>query len=205
MDIAEQRLHAALAHIPAPTRAKLWQYTQGLLRWNQAYNLTAIRDPEAIVSRHLLDSASIVEEVRGRLLDVGTGAGLPGMVLAILRPQMEVTLLDSNGKKIRFLRQMVSELALAHVQVVQARVEDPDTQLYDTISSRAFASLRDMAEGCLHRLAPGGRLLAMKGKYPADELQQLPAHLQVQVQRLQVAHLDEERHLIILSRVGDER
>ncbi len=205
MDVAKHRLETALADIPAPTRAKLWQYIEGLLRWNQAYNLTAIRDPEAIVSRHILDSASIVDAVRGRLLDVGTGAGLPGMVLAILRPQMEVTLLDSNGKKIRFLRQMVSELALPCVQVVQARVEETDTQTYDTISSRAFASLRDMAEACRHRLAPGGRLLAMKGKYPAAELQELPADLQMQVQRLQVAYLDEERHLIILSRAGDER
>ncbi len=204
MDAAERLLHESLPDLQRAVREQLWAYVQGLLRWNQAYNLTAIRDPEQMVRRHILDSASIAPYVHGRLLDVGTGAGFPGLVLAIMHPQMPVTLLDSNGKKTRFLRQMVAELGLPQVKVVQARAEDEDGELYDSISSRAYASLPDMVLSCLHRLAVGGRLLAMKGKYPQEELQQLDAQLHAEVVRLHLQHVDEERHLIIIRRTCDE-
>ncbi|MDY7116143.1 16S rRNA (guanine(527)-N(7))-methyltransferase RsmG [Halomonas sp. SSL-5] len=150
----------------------------GLLhKWNRAYNLTAIRSAEEMVSRHLLDSAAVLPYLSGRtLLDVGAGPGFPGLVLAILKPELEVTLLDSNGKKVRFQRQAAMELGLANVTPVQARIEAFDER-YEQVISRAFASLGDFVSLTRECVAPGGQWLAMKGPAVDEELAGLPAEV----------------------------
>ncbi|MFY0663622.1 MAG: 16S rRNA (guanine(527)-N(7))-methyltransferase RsmG [Natronospirillum sp.] len=181
---------------------QLLAYHSGLIKWNKAYNLTAVRDPMAMVQRHLIDSLSILPVLpSGRLLDVGTGGGLPGMVVAITRPDIAVTLLDSNGKKIRFLRQMTMELGLKSVATIQSRVESYSAEPFDVITSRAFATLADMVSWSQHLLAPDGQFIAMKGLYPDDELAALPSDIQVtSVRQLQVPGADGQRHLVVLSR-----
>lgn len=176
----------------------------GLLhKWNRAYNLTAVRSPEEMVSRHLLDSAAVLPHVSGpSLLDVGSGAGFPGLVLAILKPDLAVTLLDSNGKKVRFQRQAVMELALANVTPVQARVETFEGQ-FDQLISRAFASLEDFMGLTGHLLSPGGQWLAMKGPAVEDELAALPeAVALVSRHVLAVPFEESNRQLVILERQG---
>ncbi|MEQ5803848.1 16S rRNA (guanine(527)-N(7))-methyltransferase RsmG [Halomonas sp. H10-9-1] len=150
----------------------------GLLhKWNRAYNLTAIRSAEEMVSRHLLDSAAVLPYLSaGTLLDVGAGPGFPGLVLAILKPELEVTLLDSNGKKVRFQRQAVMELGLTNVTPVQARIEAFEER-YDQVISRAFASLGDFVSLTRDCVAPGGQWLAMKGPAVDEELAGLPAEV----------------------------
>ncbi|GHE21223.1 16S rRNA (guanine(527)-N(7))-methyltransferase RsmG [Halomonas urumqiensis] len=159
----------------------------GLLhKWNRAYNLTAIRSVEEMVPRHLLDSAAVLPHVHGpRLLDVGTGPGLPGLVLAILAPTLAVTLLDSNGKKVRFQRQAVMELGLTNVTPVQARVEAFSGQ-FDQVISRAFASLGDFVALTEPLVAPGGQWLAMKGPAVESELVDLPPGIEP-VERYELA------------------
>ena len=181
---------------------KLLAYLRLLQQWNSAYNLTAIREPVEMVTRHLLDSLSILPWVQhGPVLDAGTGAGLPGVPLAILRPELEFTLLDSAGKKIRFLRQLRRELQLDNIQPLQARLEEHQpAQSYRTIISRAFASLRDFAGASRQLMTPETRLLAMKGRYPEDEIADLPGWLRVDsVEELAVPGLQEQRHLVIMS------
>ncbi|RXE46547.1 16S rRNA (guanine(527)-N(7))-methyltransferase RsmG [Chromohalobacter israelensis] len=175
----EARLDAGLAElgleVDATARERLLALLALLHKWNRAYNLTAVRDPEQMVTRHLLDSASVATAVRGpRLLDVGAGAGLPGLVLAILDPSLEVTMLDGNGKKVRFQRQAVLELGLENVTPVQARVEHFTTRDFDQIVSRAFAQLATFVELTRPLLAEGGEWLAMKGRDAASELAELP-------------------------------
>lgn len=175
----EARLDAGLAElgleVDATARERLLALLALLHKWNRAYNLTAVRDPEQMVTRHLLDSASVATAVRGpRLLDVGAGAGLPGLVLAILDPWLEVTMLDGNGKKVRFQRQAVLELGLENVTPVQARVEHFTTRDFDQIVSRAFAQLATFVELTRPLLAEGGEWLAMKGRDAASELAELP-------------------------------
>lgn len=150
----------------------------GLLhKWNRAYNLTAIRSAEEMVSRHLLDSAAVLPFLNGRtLLDVGAGPGFPGLVLAILKPGLEVTLLDSNGKKVRFQRQAALELGLDNVTPVQTRIEAFEER-YDQVISRAFASLGDFVALTRERVVPGGQWLAMKGPAVDEELAGLPAEV----------------------------
>ena len=204
-DTLQVRLDAGLEQmgltLDAAATAALLRYVAGLVKWNQAYNLTAVREPEQMVIKHLLDSLSILPHAgSGSLIDVGTGAGLPGLVLAIVQPQRAVTLLDSNGKKTRFLKQMAAELGLANVSVAQARAEAFAGQ-FDRVTSRAFASLADMVNWCAHLLAPEGRFLAMKGQLPAAEIAALPAGYRVEaVHSLRVPFLDEERHLVCISR-----
>ncbi|GAB5453053.1 MAG: 16S rRNA (guanine(527)-N(7))-methyltransferase RsmG [Halioglobus sp.] len=173
-------------------------YLNLLARWNRTYNLTAVRDPVQMVTRHLLDSLSIAPAVVGRrCLDVGTGAGLPGVPLAILLPETEFHLLDSNGKKTRFLFQVKTALALDNIVIHQARVESFSAPApFDLVVSRAYASLADMVVSCRHLLRPGGSMLAMKGTYPDAELESLgDAVADVQVQKISVPGLAEERHL----------
>ncbi len=181
---------------------KMLAYLALLQHWNGAYNLTAIRDPLEMVTRHLLDSLSILPWVsHGPVLDAGTGAGLPGVPLAILRPELEFILLDSAGKKIRFLRQVRRELQLDNIQPMQARLEkhEPE-QPYRTIISRAFASLRDFAEASRLLMTSETRLLAMKGRDSKDERADLPAWIRVDsVEQLAVPGLQEQRHLVIMS------
>lgn len=161
--------------VSTDAQAKLLAYIDLLVKWNRAYNLTAVRDPAEMVSRHLLDSLSILPFVHGATLaDLGSGAGLPGIPLAIARPQLAVTLVESNGKKARFLREAVRSLPLVNVQVAEARVQDV-AGTFDTVTARAFASLADMLAFGGHLLAPGGRWLAMKGQPDAAELAAIPA------------------------------
>jgi 16S rRNA (guanine527-N7)-methyltransferase len=188
---------------PDPARVeKLLAYLDLLIQWNEAYNLTAVRDPSDMISRHLLDSLSVMPWVRsGHLLDAGTGAGLPGIPLSIMQPGMTVTLLDSTGKKIRFLRHVVRQLKLENVRPVQARLESWQTKELPTcIISRAFSNLPTFVSASRHLAGPDTRLLAMKGKIPDVELEGLPAWLRVDsVEKLVVPGLQEDRHLVIMS------
>ncbi len=183
--------------------SKLCSYIEMLEKWNRAYNLTAIRDSGSMITHHLLDSLAVLPWIRpGRMLDVGTGAGLPGIPLAITRPDYPFTLLDSNGKKTRFLLQVLAVLGLKNVSVVQQRVQHVvDTTGFDMVLSRAFASLRDMVVATEHLLAEGGCWMAMKGTYPAAELAQLPPGINLQtVEAIAVPQLAAQRHLVILQR-----
>ncbi len=184
-------------------RAAMLQYLGLLERWNKAYNLTSIKDPLQMVSYHLLDSLSIGPHLQGRsFIDVGTGAGLPGIPLAVTHPNKSFSLLDSNGKRIRFLFQIKSALQLANVKEMQARVEQyiPE-ECYDGVISRAFASLADMIGGCAHLLPSGGCFYAMKGRYPDKELSELPKGYKVeQAIELVVPTLDQQRYLIIIKK-----
>ncbi len=172
-----------------------------LLRWNRAFNLTAVRDPVRMVSHHLLDSLVLEPFVEGEnLLDVGTGAGFPGLPLAIVQPKRHFVLLDCNGKKVRFVRQAVMELGLRNVQVVQARIESYQCEeKFDTITARAFASLSDMLGMVRPLLSPTGKLLAAKGPRADEELRELdPLPARVELHRLQVPQLGKERVLVEL-------
>jgi 16S rRNA (guanine527-N7)-methyltransferase len=183
----------------------LLRYLELLAKWNGAYNLSAVRDPQEMVSRHLLDSLVILPWVRGpRLLDVGSGAGLPGIPLAIARPDLQVVLLDSNGKKSRFQRQAVLELGLSNVEVEGVRVEQyRPSAPFDEIVSRAFAELALFVRLTEPLLAPRGRWLAMKGRRDENELAEIAAERgKLHVHPLQVPGLIGERHLIEIQRAG---
>ena len=196
--------------LPEEAVARLAAYLTLLDRWNRAYNLTAVRDPEAMVVRHILDSLSILPWLEGpQVLDVGSGAGLPGIPLAIARPEHEFCLLDSNGKRTRFLTQVAIELRLSNVGVVRGRVEEyrPETPLlFNSVVSRAFSTLADMVMSAGHLCAPEGRLLAMKGVFPDDELARLPSgYAVVGVYPLHVPHLEAELHLVHLAPASASR
>lgn len=181
-----------------PCETYLW-FLQELARWNKAYNLTAITDPAQMLTHHLLDSLSVLPYVHGRrCLDVGTGAGLPGLILALARPDTHWVLLDSKSKKIRFLQHILLTLKSANIELVTSRVEDyRPAQPFSTIVSRAFSSLASFYRISAHLKAKDGHLLAMKGTYPVQELAEL-AEGAPEVVRLQVPGLDSERHLIII-------
>ena len=198
-------LHAGVTamdlQLPPDTEARLLEFLDLLVRWNQAYNLTAVRDPEQMVPRHLLDSLSVLPYVVGpSVLDIGTGAGLPGIPLALARPDFAFTLLDTNAKKTRFVTQAIHELKLENVTVVQERVEKyrpPHT--FATLIARAFAAIPDMLDSCMHLCAPDGRLIAMKGVLPQEEIAAIPAPYRVDaVRSLQVPGLDGARHLVVI-------
>ncbi len=182
--------------------SQLQHYMAALQKWNAAFNLTAIREPREIVIKHFLDSLSILPHLRGNtLLDVGTGAGFPALVLAIVKPDLQVDLLDSNSKKTRFLVQMVAELGLKNVRVHHARVEQANIPPQAQIVSRAFSSLADFSQWCRHLMSEDGILLAMKGQYPQAEIDELPTDMQLLSSiLLQVPFLDEARHLLVLGR-----
>ena len=177
----------------------LIKYVELLNKWNKTYNLTAVRKPEQMVTRHLLDSLSICPYVRGKhVLDVGTGAGLPGIPLAVVFPERQFVLLDSNNKKTRFVVQAVSELELPNVDVVQSRVEEFESEaLFDTIISRAYSAIGDMVKQTSHLLASDGVFLAMKGANPIAEIDALSSSYIVEESHVvKVPGLEEERHLL---------
>ncbi len=190
---------------------KLLAYVREFEKWNKAYNLSAVRDIQQMVARHLLDSLSVVPWFNSqqaqknfpltRVIDVGTGGGLPGIPLAIMFPEKQFTLLDSNGKKTRFLFHVKTLLGLTNVTVENRRVEEfQPTQKFNAVISRAFASLQDMTEGCVHMLDDAGIFLAMKGIYPQDELAAIADKVTlIESVKLLVAETDGERHLLILQ------
>jgi 16S rRNA (guanine527-N7)-methyltransferase len=174
-------------------------------KWNKAYNLSAIRDVDRMVSRHLLDSLAVVSHIQGsNIIDVGTGGGLPGIPLAILFPEKNITLLDSNGKKTRFLFQVITELKLKNATVHNSRVEKfQPIDKFDGVVSRAFASLKDMTNYCHHLLEKDGFFYAMKGVYPTEELKELDNTYEVcRCLPLQVPQEEGERHLILIRSVA---
>ncbi|MCY4046483.1 MAG: 16S rRNA (guanine(527)-N(7))-methyltransferase RsmG [Cellvibrionales bacterium] len=209
-DITEQlarQIHQKAALLPVEVSEAqsllMAKYLRLLEKWNSAFNLTAIRQIDEMLDRHLIDSLSIAPFIDcDRLLDVGTGPGLPGIPLSIMQPNMSVTLLDSNGKKTRFLNQAKLELNLT-VDVIHARVESFKPQMQFTgIVSRAFTSLDDMLEKTRHLLSDHGKLFAMKGKYPSDELAELNSKWnreRIRIESIDWQGLDSERHLVIFS------
>jgi len=184
----------------------LLHYLDLLERWNKAYNLTAIRDPLQMIDLHFLDSLAVLPYIADSvdIIDVGTGTGLPGIPLAIMCPDKAFTLLDSNGKKTRFLFQVINELSLANVTEINARVEEfQPPELYDTVLSRAFSSIPDMLMNCCHLLSDQGQFMAMKGKIPESELSQLDKNYKVSdLCRLVVPGVEGERHLIKISQTN---
>jgi len=196
----------------------LIDYLSAFVKWNKAYNLSAIRDPLVMVEKHLLDSLVLVPHLEKamkksaehptskikRMIDVGTGGGLPGIPLAIIFPEIDIVLLDSNGKKTRFLFQVKTQLSLNNVFIENTRVESyKPSVLFDIVVSRAFASLYDMVKGTRHLLQPGGRLWAMKGLYPENELRECEKHAIVDAfYPLTVPNVGGERHLLVLNPVA---
>ena len=188
--------------LPVDNLQKTGAYAALLDRWNKTYNLTAVRELERIVPLHLLDSLSVLPHVGGGdLLDVGSGGGLPGLPIAIVRPDLKVTLLDSNSKKSAFQQQVAIELGLGNVRVVCSRVEQfRPAAPFAWIVSRAFSELADFVSLTRHLLAPQGRWLAMKGVYPEGEIGRLPSQVEVEaVHRLDVPGVDGDRHLVVMK------
>lgn len=179
----------------------LLMYLDKLLMWNKAYNLTAITNPADALIKHVIDCLAILPYLPpGELLDIGTGAGLPAVIIAICQPDRQCTALDSNQKKIRFIRQIASELKLANVKPVASRIEAHEAS-YGVVTSRAFASLTDFVTVAAPRLQPKGQLCAMKGKAPESAEQDILAEQwYIDCQPLQVPRLHEDRHLVIMHR-----
>lgn len=206
MNTAEQLQRGLIAlglTLERDTQQRLLDYIALIEKWNRVYNLTAIREPEKMVSHHLLDSLAVAPHLHARrLLDVGSGAGLPGIPLALANAHMHVTLLDSNHKKTAFLNQSVMELKLKNAQVCGERVESWKTQnKFDVIISRAFSDMGEFVRMTQHLLAPGGLFVAMKGLHPYEEIEKLPPDCKVrQVLPLAIPGLDGARHLVLIER-----
>jgi 16S rRNA (guanine527-N7)-methyltransferase len=208
-----QRLATGLAEmgpaLPAAACEALLAFIGLLARWNRVYNLTAVRDPTEMVTRHLLDSLSILPYLQGpSVLDVGTGAGLPGIPLALARPEWRFVLLDSNAKKTRFVTQAIAELHMENVTVIHSRVESyrPGAAC-DSVVSRAFANLAEMVAATRHLHHPGIRLVAMKGEHPERELRALPPDIEVSLaESICVPGLQAQRHVVCMRpRSGPEQ
>lgn len=186
-------------------RLQLLHYVAMLNKWNKVYNLTAVREPERMVGLHILDSLSVLPYLSGiqSVIDVGTGGGLPGIPLAIAKPDLKVLMLDTVAKKTTFVRQVIAELGLKNAMIVTERVENhtPPTK-FDRVISRAFAELKDFVESAAHLCAEGGRLLAMKGTYPHDEITRLPVGYAVEETfALNVPSVEGQRHLIVIRKI----
>lgn len=218
MSYLDQRLQQGIAalglDIPVETQARLIRYIELIDKWNRHFNLTAVRNLDEMVTLHLLDSLAVVPYLTGRrILDVGAGAGLPGMVLAMVFPNRQFTLLDTNGKKTRFMTQARIELGLNNVEVVQARIneyiykENGPAEPFDTIISRAFASISDMLGYVEHLVTETTQVLAMKGD-SEDEISQLPETYKKafqidQLHELEVPGLQAKRQLLVISRIAE--
>lgn len=184
----------------------LLKYQDALVLWNKAYNLTAIREPKEMLVKHLLDSLSILNDLpEGRLLDIGTGGGMPGMIIALCQPTRQCVLLDSNGKKIRFLKQFIADLKLSNVIAVQTRVENEDSinelGQFDVITSRAFASLTDFVSASQPYMHQDSIIASMKGLVPEEEVEVFKAQFKIDIVALKVPRLDEQRHLILMKQL----
>ncbi|PEI04309.1 16S rRNA (guanine(527)-N(7))-methyltransferase RsmG [Pantoea agglomerans] len=194
-------LKAAGISLSDQQKQQLVAYVGLLDKWNKAYNLTSVRDPQQMLVRHILDSIVVAPHLKGsRFIDVGTGPGLPGIPLAIVMPDAHFTLLDSLGKRVRFLRQVQHELGLTNITPVQSRVEAFSAEPpFDGVISRAFASLTDMVNWCHHLPGGEGHFYALKGVRPDDEMAELPAgYVSDAVIKLQVPQLEGDRHLVII-------
>ncbi|MFP9227697.1 16S rRNA (guanine(527)-N(7))-methyltransferase RsmG [Pectobacterium cacticida] len=202
-DTLDHLLDTAGIVVSDKQKTLLIQYVEMLHKWNKAYNLTSVRDPQQMLVRHIMDSIVVGPHLNGqRFIDVGTGPGLPGIPLAIIRPESHFTLLDSLGKRVRFLRQVQHELQIENIVPVQSRVEAfPAEPPFDGVLSRAFASLQDMVRWCNHLPAKTtGRFYALKGVLPEEELASLPQGIVLdQIVRLSVPELEGERHLVVLK------
>lgn len=208
MTAAEQLadgIHKMGLDVSTQAKQQLLQYLALLQKWNKVYNLTAVRDPQEMVTLHLLDSLSVLPYIKGHnLLDVGSGAGLPGVVIAICKPDLQVTTIDTVQKKAIFMRQVKGELGLDNLSVVHARVEAHHPQQpYDQVISRAFSEIALLMQLTKHLIAKGGEWLAMKGLVPTQELAVL-AEKPKAIVPLQVAGLEAQRHLLIFDSMGEE-
>jgi 16S rRNA (guanine527-N7)-methyltransferase len=206
MTLAEQvraGIGAMQLELPESAVQKFAQHLDLIAKWNRVHNLTAVRETDQMVVLHLLDSLSVLPHLAQAktVLDVGTGPGLPGVPVAIARPDLAVTLLDSSHKKSTFLRQVKTELDLANVEIVCERVESwTPAQRFDAVISRAFSELADFVQQAQHLVAPGGVMLAMKGVYPFEEIARVPAtHRVAKVLELKVPRLDAKRHLVFVE------
>jgi 16S rRNA (guanine527-N7)-methyltransferase len=209
MPTLNESLAAGLQALQVPAtdvqQQQLLKFIELLQKWNAKFNLTAVDELDEMLTHHLLDSASVLSFIEGQhILDVGSGAGLPGLPLAVLRGDWRFTLLDSNGKKTRFMQQAVYELGLANVTIVQARIEQYRPAYgFDTVISRAFSSLASFVQSCAQVCGPATRLLAMKGRHPQAELDELQGSgYSGEIHRLAVPGLTAERHLVFLRNSG---
>lgn len=205
-DAWRARLASGLAQLgcalDAPEQQRLLEYIALLLQWNSAYNLTAVREPLAMIDRHLIDALAVLPYAQGPdLADIGTGAGIPGLVLALVHPYRRVWLVDSNGKKARFLRECLRRLQQPEIVVHEQRAEKLPSADFTQVISRAYAELSDFVESTRQILAADGRWLALKGKRPDAEIARLPGDVRVEAMHpLDVPGADGERHLVILRR-----
>lgn len=192
-------LEALDVNLNEPQQSSLLDFVALLIKWNKVYNLTSVREPLKILHRHILDSLSVIPFLSGQhFIDIGAGAGLPGIPLAIALPEKSFVLLDSNGKKTRFMQQVKAELSLANINVVHSRVEEfqPD-ELFDAVISRAFASLQKMASWSAHLVRENGVLFAMKGSYPEQEISELANSFEIKaVHKIEYTGLDADRYLL---------
>lgn len=202
-DVLKQGINQLPLQLSEAQVEKLLDYLALLNKWNSVYNLTSVRDPLEMVKLHLLDSLAAVSAFAGaaNVLDVGAGGGLPGMVLAISRPDMKVSMIDTVHKKTAFLNQVKAELQLSNVTVYTKKVQELEVKTkFDVITSRAFADLSDFVNWSGHLLAEGGQYIALKGTAPAEERERLPAPWKVQkLEPLAVPGLDAERHLVFIQ------
>ncbi|MFS2136647.1 16S rRNA (guanine(527)-N(7))-methyltransferase RsmG [Duganella sp. Dugasp56] len=202
-DVLKQGINSLKLDLGDDQVEKLLDYLALLNKWNSVYNLTSVRDPMQMVTLHVLDSLAAVPAFAGaaNVLDVGAGGGLPGMVLAISRPDMKVSMIDTVHKKTAFLNQVKAELGLSNVTVYTKRVEQLEVKTkFDVITSRAFADLSDFVNWSGHLLQEGGRFIALKGTAPAEERERLPEPWKVQkLEPLEVPGLDAERHLVFIQ------
>ncbi len=197
-------LHALNIALSTDQQQRLLQYVVLLNKWNKVYNLTAVREPERMIGLHILDSLAVLPHLGNphHVLDVGTGAGLPGVALAIACPAIHITMLDSLQKKTTFVRQAIGELSLANADVVCERVEQfKPVEKFDIVISRAFAELADFVNGAAHLVAEEGRMFAMKGQYPVDEIARMPAGFEVDKSiELVVPQIEGQRHLLVIKK-----